>query len=356
MRILILWLSIVFWTSSANAQKLKDIASININTKFTLELTQEGSDGYSYKIVSVQPLEQEVEMSSAFDLLDKKLPDNQIQGLFAIGTFGSQKSVLLIMKSGLENPLQYKLYTDIKGRQKFRRTSTHPLNSNIPSTEIWPYHIHSMKIASFERVELAPIILPEPKIDSTCLLKPELTIENGELLFEEHLKKVNLEFLRKENFDLKTMLTFEDSLKSEDVSLGHFYSLSKGIYPFFGDYKFGNPLRFRRVECPYFEGYSSYFFTKNEKILKVIGYQWGEFELGDWPIERIDGTELRNVFESKYESIKNIVTKTLGQPYSTISEPNSGRIDTKWKGESGINAYLFMFDNYNEISLYVYRD
>lgn len=356
MRILPSIFVVVLCVSVADAQKLNDIDAININTKFTLELTPESSNNHSYKIVSTEPFEQKVKMSSAFSLLDKNIESNQIQGILTIGTFGSQRSVLLVMKNGHENPLQYELLIDVKGKGKFKKTSTHPLNPSIPSTEIWPYYIHSVKIASFQEIELEPLTIPEPKIDSTCLLNPELTVKNGELLFKQNLKKVNSGLLGKKDFKLEKMLSIEDSIQSEDVSLGHFYSLGEGIYPFFKNYKFGNPLRYRRVECPYFDGYSTYFYTKKEKNLKVAGYQWGEFKLSDWPVERVDRTELRNAFESKYESIKNIVTEILGQPIPTTDEPNSGRIDTKWKSADGINAYLFMFGNYNEISLYVFRD
>jgi hypothetical protein len=158
------------------------------------------------------------------------------------------------------------------------------------------------------------------------------------------------------NLKLETMLEFEDSINSEDVSLGHFYSLGEGIYPFFKNHKFGNPLQYRRIECPYFDGHSSYFYTKDERKLKVAGYKWGEFKLSYWSIEKVDRTDIRNAFEQKYESIKEIVTGILGEPLPLNEESNSGRIDTKWKSDDGISAYLFMFGSYNEISLFVYRD
>lgn len=355
MRILTVFLAFIFFVPFANGQKLKNFDAIELNTKFTLELSTDASGNISYNIVSTESFADELEMSSVGSLLDGDLEKNQIQGIFAVGTFGNRKSILLVMKNGLDKHLQYELFIDIKGRGKHKKTSTHPLMPGIPSTEIWPYNIYSLKIASFQEIEIEPVKIPEPKIDSTCLLNSALIVENGELLFRQHLNKVNAGLISLEPLNLESMLTFEDSINSEDVSLGHYYSLGEGIYPYFKNYTFGNPLQYRRVECPYFDGYSSYFYTKNEKNLKVAGYNWGEFKSGDWS-NRIDRSELRRAFEQKYESIKLIVTEVLGEPLQLTEEPNSGRIDTKWKSSDGINAYLFMFGNYNEIRLYVYRD
>ena len=345
----------ILFVPFSKGQKLKNIDTIELNTKFTIELSTDDSGNISYNIVSKQPYEDELQMSSVSSLLDADLEKNQIQGIFAIGTFGNRKSILLVMKNGLDKHLQYELFIDIKGRGKHKKTSTHPLMPSIPSTEIWPYKIYSLKIASFQEIETEPIAIPEPEIDSTCLLNSAHTVENGELLFRKHLNKVNSGLISSEPFGLESMLIFEDSINSEDVSLGHYYSLGEGIYPYFKNHTFGNPLQYRRVECPYFDGYSSYFYTKKGKKLKVAGYNWGEFKSGDWS-DRIDRSELRKAFEQKYASIKVTVTEVLGEPLPLNEEPNSGRIDTKWKSSNGINAYLFMFGNYNEISLYVYRD
>ena len=356
MRILVAFLAIILLAPLTYGQKLKKIKAINLDTKFTLELTKDGSHNLTYEIVSTEPFEVELEMGSAFNFFDEYLDNNRIEGIFAMGSFGSQRSILLVMKSGLDKALQYKLMIDTKGRGKYKKTSTHPLSPGIPSTEVWPYNIQSIKIASFQEIELEPITIPEPGIDSTCIINPEMTVRNGELLFKQHFQKVINGLNGESDFKLEVMLSFGDSINAEDVSLGHFYSLGDGIYPFFKNYKFGNPLQYRRVECPYFDGHSSYFYTKDENNLKVAGYEWSEFKLSDWPVERVDRTELRNAFEQKYESIKGIVTGILGEPIPLNREPNSGRIDTKWKSSNGINTYMFMFGNYNEIRLYVYLD
>ncbi|GAA5040886.1 hypothetical protein GCM10011506_42190 [Marivirga lumbricoides] len=242
MRILIVFLVLILVVPFANGQKLKDIEAIQLNSKFMLELSRDSSGNLSYFIVSTEPFENELKMSSAFSLLDDDLNANQIQGIFAIGTFGTRRTVLLVMKNGLDKSLQYELMIDIKGRGKYKRTSTHPLTPDISSTEMWAYNIYSLKITSFQEIEIEPIIVPKPKIDSTCLLNSELNVENGEQLFKQHLTKVNTGFISSEGLNLESMLVFEDSLNSEDVSLGHYYSLGEGIYPYFKNYTFGNPL------------------------------------------------------------------------------------------------------------------
>ncbi len=83
MRIITSLIAVFFVSSFAQAQKLKDIDAININTKFTLELTEVGPTDYSYQIVSTELFEEEFKMSSAFNLLDKNLASNQIQGILS---------------------------------------------------------------------------------------------------------------------------------------------------------------------------------------------------------------------------------------------------------------------------------
>ena len=356
MKKLTVLLASMLLTAAVQGQKWKDIDAIPLNTKFVLELTGDDRNDLSYQVVSSQPFKGELKMGDLPNVFDKEPAHNQVQGIFAIGKFGSRKNILLVMKSGLDQPLQYDLAIDTKGRGKYKKTSTQPLSNNMPSTEIWPYHIQTIKIASFQEIELEPLILPEPKVDSTCILNPELTVANGAQLFRQHFTKVTNKLRVEADFPLETLLSFEDSINSADISPDHYYSLGEGIYPFSDDHKFANPLQFRRTECPYFDGYASYFYTKKQREVKVAGYEWNPFKPGNWATGRIDQTEMRNAFEQKYRSLKEMVTSILGPPLTLDPEPNSGRIDTRWKSEDGIHAYLFMFEKYNQIRLYVYRD
>jgi hypothetical protein len=123
MRILIVLLASILFATLVHGQKLKDIEAIKLNTKFMLELTKEDSNKFSYKIVSTEPFHGELE-SSSFKLLDEDLYNNQIQGILGIGTFGAQRSIQLLIKSGVKVPLQYKLSIDMKGNDRFKKTST----------------------------------------------------------------------------------------------------------------------------------------------------------------------------------------------------------------------------------------
>ena len=91
----------ILFASFVHGQKLKNIEAIKLNTKFTLELHTDSLNNFSYNIVSTEPFEGELKMNSAFKLFDENIKENQIQGILAIGTFGSQRSILLAMKSGL---------------------------------------------------------------------------------------------------------------------------------------------------------------------------------------------------------------------------------------------------------------
>ena len=245
---------------------------------------------------------------------------------------------------------------DVKGKGKYKKTSTIQLYPNVPSIEMWPYYIYSIKITSLQSFEMEQFEYEPIEVDSTCIKNPQLNVSKGNELLELQLNKVKKGFLENENFNLKTMLSFEDSIESEDISLGHFYSLGESIYPYFSNYQFGNPLRYRRIECPYFDGFSSYFYTKKENYIKVISFEWSELKLSGWPENEIESKEMREAFMLKYQSVKETVSKLLGEPLTIQQEPDSGRIDTRWKSDSGINAYLFMFKNYNNIRLYIYKD
>lgn len=356
MRISTIILVLLFCTQTSKSQKLKDYEAINLNTKFKLELIKIDSSNYSCKVISKESFSKELDSDSARLLLDDSLKSNEIQGIFAIGKFGNSKSILLVIKSGHESLLDYKLFIDVKGKGRFKQTSTIQLYPNVPSIEMWPYYIYSIKITSLQSFAIEKTTYEPIKIDSTCNKNPTLNVSNGNKLFEQQLKMVKNGFLNSESFKLNKMLSFEDSIKSQDISLGHYYSLSEGIYPYFSNYIFGNPLQYRRVECPYFDGYSNYFYTKNEKDIKVVSFDWGEFKLSDWSGKEVNRTELRKVFETQYETIKEIITNVIGLPLIIEQEPDSGRLDTKWKSDNGISAYLFMFENYNEIRLYVYRN
>ena len=119
---------ILFFTSVSEAQELKEFEAIKLNTKFLIRLTATSSSEFSYEIISSGPFNETIESSSIHSYLDDSLGTNNIQGILTTGYFGSHKSILLAIKSGLEVPLDYDLFIDVKGNNKFKKTSFKPFH------------------------------------------------------------------------------------------------------------------------------------------------------------------------------------------------------------------------------------
>lgn len=351
--ILLLLLSI-----HVSAQKNDPNRIININTKFEIELTSIDNNKFQYKIVKQEVFNQFIKDTTFDDLFDSIVPDNKIQGVFAYGDFGGRNSVLLILKSGLNDVIDYNLQIKFPKKRKFKKTSTVEIYKGIRSIEYWPYDIESIEFSDFNSIpnEMFESFNFEIKIDSTCINNSDKNIEFGEKEFSTHLKSVISEFKDNKNFELQKMIEYENSINSEDVSFGHFWSLGEGIYPNEKGFKFGNPISFRRFECPYFEGKSNYFYTKNDEQIKVVSFNWETFKESNFGINPAIKNDLKEKFNNKYDFIVEVVSELFGNPLNIEQEPDSGRIDTKWKSTSGINVYLFIFKNYNEIRLYIYKE
>jgi hypothetical protein len=102
-----------------------------------------------------------------------------------------------------------------------------------------------------------------------------------------------------------------------------------------------------------------YFFTKRTKKVKLVLFEWSEFKFRKTDLFVKDTTDPklgRKTFEYKYDYLVKKVSEQLGQQLVIEQEKDSGRHDTKWKNANGICAYLFMFDNYNEIRLAIYKE
>jgi len=352
-RILIIILSLLFSINSYSQ-------NIKIGHKFIIELVNDTKSEIDFKIISIEPYNKTLELSKTDSLFEFQLKENQIQGVFGLGKFGKKVSSMLILKSGSPKILSYELKIKTSQNRKFIKTSTSSIFQRVNSIEYWPYQIKEIQFRKFEKTKFenqgGQIEIIE-KIDSTCIKNTSLNLENGRKLFSEHLGLTAIGFSRSTNFDLITLLDYEKSLNSEDVSLGHYYSLGKGIYPNQHKFKFGNPLSYRRLECPVFDGQVSYFYTKGEKQVKVVSYEWSQFKVSDWPLKKETNLkEIRKEFEKKYDIIKREVISKLGKPLNINQEKNSGRIDTKWKSDNGIKAYLFMFEKSNRIRLYIYKE
>jgi len=346
----------ILFSIQSYGQKTKFDNVIEMNTKFTLELQSVDSLGYTYRLISKEPFVGEIESSNAKKYLDKVSVKNQIQGILARGEFGGRINTMLIIQSGLDKSIHYKLKIKVPQRRKPINTSVVDLYTNVPSIELWPYTIEYVQFYDFVTAPELEEFVFEPQIDSSCIKNKENDIEYGNQLFIKHSNFTINRLKSDKLFELNELLQFEDSLKTKDVSLGHYWSLGEGIYPNSNNFTFGNPISYRRLECPYFDGTISFFYTKKEKSVKVVSYGWKEFKESDLPISTNSDSEDKNkAFKVKYDFVLTEISKLLGEPVFNETE-DSVRRQTKWKSKDNINAYLFNFSGINEIRLYIYKE
>jgi len=330
---------------------------VPIGTVFTISFDSP-EQGMQFTIVPKSPYPGILDDSKIDSIFKENKPaENQITGVFAKGKFGSKVITMLVLTSGLKDNLTYYLEIKAPGKENFQNTSTSPLFKGVKSVEYWPYDIREINFKAFKVIlaEGAETIRVTETVDSVCIKNAGKNSEAGEQEFKSHLKLIIWKFSNDSSFPLDSLLNYEKAINTADVSLGHFWSLGERVYPNKKKFKFGNPLSFRRVECPYFEGKAEYFYTKNDRDVKVVSFNWETFRQSNFGVT----TEIRDnaseKFIEKYNFIVKAVSEMLGEPLHGRQEENSGRVDTKWHSSNGINAYLYRFENYNEIRLYVYK-
>jgi len=365
MRKILIILFILFSIHSFG-QRSKSDNVIEMNTKFTLELQTEDSLIFTFKIISKEPFEQEIEWSNPKTYLDSISSENKIQGILSRGKFGSRTNSILLIQNGFDKSIRYNIKIKVPQKEKPIKTSVVDLIPNVPSTELWPYMIEYVQFSDFTTAPKIEEFVFEPQIDSTCIKNKDFNIEYGNELFIKHTNLTINKFKSDNLFKLKELLQFEDSLKTEDVSLGHYWSLGESIYPNSNNFRFGNPISYRRLECPYFDGTVNYFYTRKKKkrffrkskeeSVKVVSYGWKEFKGSNFQFSTNSDSEDKNkAFKEKYDFVLAEISKLLGEPIYNETE-DSGRRKTKWKSKDKINAYLFNFSSINEIRLYIYKE
>lgn len=343
--------SLLMLSISSLAQEIEN------GTIFTIKF-KSIEQNLDFEIISQKPFNGIIDDSKIDSIIKIKPKDNEIVGVFAKGKFGNSTNSMLVLISGLTDYIDYDLLIKLPRKRKLQKTSTSTLFKGVKSIEFWPYQIDKIKFVKFKTIpqeNFEPFQI-EAKIDSTCIKNADKNIAFGEQEFKTHLKLAISEFENNKDFELSKMLEYENSINSSDVSLGHFWSLGEGIYPNEKGFKFGNPISYRRYECPYFDGQTNYFFTKDDKNIKVVSFNWETFKESNFGISPEIKTNLSEQFNSKYDFIVKAVSELLGNPLNIEQEEDSGRIDTKWKSTNGINAYLFKFKTYNEIRLYIYKE
>ena len=80
---------ILLITQLVNGQKLQDIDAIKLNTKFTLQLTEDGSDRFVYKVVSIEPFNGPIKIK--VDGSEHILGPGAAQYVFVTDVKGSKK-------------------------------------------------------------------------------------------------------------------------------------------------------------------------------------------------------------------------------------------------------------------------
>lgn len=329
---------------------------VEIGTMFTIEFSNPEKN-MDFELISKSSYNETVELSKMDSIIKSEPKENQIIGVFANGKFGNKTNSMLVLISGLNDNLNYDLKIKTPNKRKFQKTSTSALFKNVKSIEYWPYQIEKIDFKKFKTIpkENFEQFQIEAKIDSTCIKNVDKNIEFGEQEFKTHLELVISELDNSEDFELTKMTEYENSINSEDVSLGHFWSLGEGIYPNEKGFKFGNPLSYRRIECPYFEGKSSYFYTKGDNNIKIVSFNWKTFKESNFGINPKIEKDLENKFNEKFEFVLKALNDIFGVPIQNVTE-ESGRRKIRWKNEQGLNAYMFNFSSNREIRLYVYKE
>ena len=339
----------LFLTSSAYCQEVK------LGTIFTIEFDSPKKN-MEFKIISQKAYSGLINLSKFDSIITNSKPlNNQIIGVFAKGKFGSNISPMLLLISGLDNILTYELDTKNPQTNQFQNTSTSSLFKGVKSIEYWPYAFETIRFNEFKISRMQERMMSvKENADSTCIKNADKNIELGEQEFKAYFKTITTQFESNSKFEIETLLAHEKSINSKDVSRGYYWSLGEGIYPNKERFSFANPLSFERVECPFFKNSAEYFFIKTNREVKVVSFSWTTLKGPDLQDNQKKDFSLK--FIEKYDFLTKTITDLLGNPLAAEQEKNSGRIDTKWRSASGINAYLFIFKNYNEIRLYLYKD
>lgn len=328
---------------------------IENGTFFTIQFNNL-QKGLGFKIVSKKSFNQEIDISKMDVMIKDKPKENQITGVFGIGKFGDKISTVLVLVSGVDALIDYDLMIKAADKRKFIKTSVSSLFKNVKSIEYWPYPIDKIEFAGFRSLPIRSqkTFDIEVATDSVCIKNTNKNIESGELEFKSYLKTL-LDKFEKEGIDLVEAIAYEKNIGSEDKSLGHYWSIGEKIYPNEKAYNFGDPISYRRLECPYFEGTINYFYTKDKNEIKVVSYSWNIFKESNFGMNPEIVNDVDAKFDEKLEYIVNTVSLFLGAPIENITDED-GQRHFRWANANGLNACMYNFGNYNEINLYIYKD
>lgn len=133
------------------------------------------------------------------------------------------------------------------------------------------------------------------------------------------------------------VIEYEKSLSSDYEILEKNVSLSKSVFPNLGVYKIGNPFIVKRKQTGFLPVYSEYFFSKEDRILRYVSYDWERERFGNYfkkqEIWKEESTKLDG-YNKEYERLKTALIKEFGNPKSQDVEPQIT------KSSSGGKDYL----------------
>lgn len=206
-------------------------------------------------------------------------------------------------------------------------------------------------LSSFRTVVLVTIIIAF--FLNSCVTKKHLF--NKAIFSDFHQLKIN------------TVIAFEKKNKSKDITPSYFIDIGESIYPNKNNYKLEIAKTFKRKEKPRFELEIDYYYVIGDSSVKVILYQWDKLKTKKANMFEDDKTKssIYSNFQTKFNQLSDSLAKELGEPFHKnleqhITTDETFRDDIKWKGQNGLNSYLFMFGNnsngYRQIRLAIYKD
>ncbi len=328
---------------------------VEIGTSFTLEFNSL-DENMNFNIVQKDPYEENIAFSKLDSTLTTEPKENQIVGVFGTSNLGSKQTSLLILNSGLKNVLDYDIRIKLPDENEWQKSSNSPLKQGAQSFKLWPYPIEKIDLKSFSIVpkESPSEVHFETKIDSSCIKNKNQNIAYGEQEFTSHVQQIIAGFAKTSDFKLKESLKYEKSRHSEDVSLGDYWPIAESIYPNAKGFKFSTPVSYRRIECPYFEGRVNYYYTEEDKAVKVVSFNWKTFKESYGGIKPETKNTTEKKFTEKYEFLIETVSDLLGKPIeNTRNEIDQRKI--RWVNKKGINAFMYNFST-DKVYLYFYKE
>ncbi len=337
-----------------------------LGARFTIKLYAVDSASFHYVVEDYQDFQEFIDLENTEKYFTAAAKDSTIEVVFCIGTYGNTpqereqnfRSVILL-KNRTNSILTYNVEAQEREKEKYEPTPVLPLLPNKVSVETWPYPIGSIALINFRIFDLNEIVK-----DSICLKNPKHTIAWGDSIFASQITSLKSGFLNKKGINIEDMRTYEKKIKSREPMFFSIAYMQNDLYPNKKGYKLEIPYMFKRAECPTFSTDVLYYYTKDDKAIKAVLFEWNKFwgmnDISyDWKIMTDDKIQFKN----KFNFVEKELTKLLGAPESRKVESDNPQIFkyedlVKWSSAEGIHATLIHSGNDRErkMRLAIYRD